>query len=261
MALALSACATVQDKPPQQLPPGEASALRLSMAAELVKQRDYDKALPYLKGLRKQHPDVSAVRRLLGVVLREKGMPRAAERELKLAIKLGPRDPEAYSALAVLHDKQGRHKVAEKLHREALDLNDEVARYHNNLGFCLFLQKDLDDAEDAVKDAIRIDPGMRVAYNNLGFILGMSDRGGDALEAFKQAGDQAQALTNMGLLEEMKGKPASARRYYEKALSHRRDYKPALENLKALQPQVQQGEGAEPPSPTETNEKAKGATP
>ena len=115
-----------------------------------------------------------------------------------------------------------------------------------------------------MKEAIRLDPALRVAYNNLGFIFGMMDRDADALEAFKQAGGQAQTLTNMGLLAEMRGKPTSARRFYEKALTHRRDYKPALENLQALQPQLSTDSDAAagaPAEPQTNNDQQKGATP
>ena len=240
LVLTLSSCASVQDGDPEKLPEGELASMRLGMAQALVKQRDFDKALLYLRGLRQSYPRVSAVRRLMGVVLREKGMPSAAKEEFAHAIKLDPNDPENHSALGVLLDKQGAHKAAEAAHRRALKLNDDNPNYHNNLGFCLFLQKRLEDAEEEVKEAISIHPSLRVAYNNLGFIYGMMDKEEQALEAFKQAGHQAQALTNMGLLKEMRGRPVAARRYYEKALTHRPDYKPALENLKAIQPQVNQ---------------------
>lgn len=264
LALALTACAGFQDREPEKLPPGELASMRLGMAEALVKQRDYDKALHYLRGLRQSYPRVAAVRRLLGVVLREKGMPAAAREEFTYALKLNPNDPENHSALGVLLDKLGEHKAAEAAHREALKLNDDSPRYHNNLGFCLFLQKRLEDAEEEVKAAIQIHPGLRVAYNNLGFIYGMMDKEALALEAFKQAGHQAQALTNMGLVKEMRGRPGAARHYYEKALTHKRDYKPALQNLKALQPQVSQdppgqeaGEGG--PTPGDSDDKRTGA--
>ena len=241
LPLTLSSCATITDGDPESLPEKEVVGLRLSMANALVKQRDFDKALPYLRDLRHRYPKLAPVRRLLGEVLREKGMPAAAAVELKHALALGPKDPENHSALGILLDKQGKHKAAEAAHRKALDMADENPRYHNNLGFCLFLQKNLEDAEESVKEAIRLHPGLRVAYNNLGFIFGMADKETEALEAFKQAGHQAQALTNMGLVKEMRGRPGAARRYYEKALTHSPNFKPAIENLKALQPQVSGG--------------------
>ena len=78
LSLFLTGCASVQDGEPERLPPGELASMRLGMADALVKQRDFDKALNYLRGLRQSYPRVAAVRRLLGVVLREKGMPEAA---------------------------------------------------------------------------------------------------------------------------------------------------------------------------------------
>jgi Flp pilus assembly protein TadD len=219
--------------------------IRGTMAETLVQQGDYEHGLPYLKDLIAQYPADAKLRLLLGIVLREKGIFAPAEKEIRLAIRLSPRSPEPYSALGVLLDKMSRPNEAEKDHREAVRLAPGSASFRNNLGFNLFLQRRYKEAQEEILEAIRLDPGLRRAYNNLGFVYGLTDDSEAALKAFSQAGSRAMALTNMGVVEEMRGQPGSARRYYERALRAQRGYAPAVKNLRALEPQV-----ASPPEDT-----------
>lgn len=237
----MTGCATGQHARPTdaQLTPRDVVQLRITMAESLVQRRDYDRALPYLKDLLARDPTRSPrVRLMLGIVLREKGMYRAAATELRKVLKQRPRSARAQAAYGVLLDKMSRHSAAEKHHRRAVALDADNGRYHNDLGFCLFLQRRLDDAKKVMREAIRLDPSLRRAFNNLGFIYGLEGDRQTALKTFKQAGSLAMALTNMGLVEELRGHPRSARRYYEKALRFEPNYGPALRNLRAVQPQV-----------------------
>jgi len=223
---------------PREASAQEVAAMRLEMAATLVRQGDYEKALPYLKDLRIRFPKNARVHLLLGIVLREKGMHKPAHKEISMALKLSPKDPEALAAMGILLGLLKRYQEAEELHRQTVDLRSGEARYRNNLGFCLFLQKRYEDAEEEIREAIRLDPGMRRAYNNLGFIHGLQGHEDAAMQAFSQAGSRALALTNMGVVEELRGRPVSARHFYEKALKVQQGFKPALANLQAMDPQT-----------------------
>ena len=247
--LLLAGCATIPDKDEAHLKkpsPRQVTRMRIKMAQRLVDSRDYKQAMPYLRDLRRQHPQLAVVHLLLGKVLREKLMFGPAKVELTKALELAPRAPDAHSAMGSLLDMEGRalrmpkkHKAAEKYHRKAVELMPKEPRYHNNLGFCLFLQKRYEDAETEVQEAIRLDPSMLMAFNNLGFIYGMMDRKEDAMRAFVELGRHV-ALNNMGVIEEMKGRPLSARRYYERALREKKDFRRARANLQALDPQTKQ---------------------
>ena len=239
-------CATVPEKDDHLKKPSEKQLVRMRvrMAQEMVQKKDYKQALPYLRDLRRKYPKAAVVHLLMGKVLRDKLMFKPARVELKTALELAPKAPEVHSAMGSLLDMEGKlqrkpkkHKAAEKYHREAMDLAPKEPRYHNNLGFCLFLQKRYEDAEKVVQEAIRLDPGMLMAFNNLGFILAMLDRKEEAMRAFNELGRHV-ALNNMGVVEEMKGRPLSARRYYERALREKKDFKRARANLEALEPQI-----------------------
>lgn len=59
------------------------------------------------------------------------------------------------------------------------------------------------------------------------------------------------ALTNMGVVEEMRGQPLTARRYYERALKERPDFEPALRNLSALDSQISSSASTPASNPTQ----------
>jgi len=237
VTLGLAACSRVPaPQSASDLPGGEVSRLRQQMAEVLVQQRDFDLALPYLKNLLALAPSNARLHLLLGIVLREKGQLEAGERELRAALELDPRSPAVHAALGVLLSKRRRFAEAEQSQRRAIALAPTRANYHNDLGFCLFLQKRFEDARKELVEAIRLDPALRAAFNNLGFVHGMLDDREEAMRAFLQGGSRAMALTNMGFLEELKGRVGAARRYYEEALRVKRGYPPALRNLKNLEP-------------------------
>jgi Flp pilus assembly protein TadD len=234
-------CAGPRASSPQheRLNPQEILELRLGIAQELIAQRDFDRALPYLQDLRMRLPtEEPQLRLMLGIVLREKKMYGAALVEMKAAWRLAPNEARIHGVYGVLLDKMQRHVEAEEHHRQAVKLAPRVAQVHNDLGFCLFLQHRLREAETELREAIRLDPTLRCAYNNLGFLLGLRGERQEAFDAFSQAGSQPMALTNMGLVEELRGRPQRARGYYEKALRLRPNYEPALLHLQAIEPQV-----------------------
>jgi len=233
MVITISCAPAVKQKQPDAR---EILQMRQQMVEELVRKRDYSNATPILRDLVERLPKNARMHLLLGVVLREKGAYDAAEKEIRTSLKLAPRSAAAHTALGAVLLKRGRYEQAERAHREAVSIAPRVARHHNDLGFCLLVQRKMDEARRELTEAIRLDPDLRVAFNNLGFLLGLTGDMDGAMKAFSQAGGRAMALTNMGYVEELRGRPEHARRYYERALQHRKDYKPALHNLRALDP-------------------------
>lgn len=249
--LSLTACASApaaKEEPTRQLADDEATALRMRMAETLVRQRDHDLALPYLRELLARNPRSARLHLLLGVVLREKGVYGPAEVELRRALELDPRAASGHAALGILATKRRRLAEAERSHRRAIALEPTRAAYHNDLGFCLMLQRRYAEARRSFAEAIRLDPSLRAAFNNLGFSYGLEGDDESAERAFSQGGSRAMALTNLGFLEEMRGHPAAARKHYEQALRIRPGYPPALRNLRALEPGTIRDDGRAPPA-------------
>ena len=236
LAVAAAGCAAQPAPPTQGL--DDVLTMRYRMAEELVENRAYDSAAPYLMDLIARRPDDARLHLLLGIVLRGKGVLDKSKEELDHALRLSPRDPAIHNALGVLHIKRRDLAAASRSLRRATELAPRAASYRNDLGFCLLAQRKLADAQKELAEAVRLDPTMRRAFNNLGVALGLMGREAEALDAFTQVGgSRAMALTNMGFVQELRGRPALARRYYERALRHDTNYKPARRNLRALDPQ------------------------
>ncbi|MBW2736289.1 MAG: tetratricopeptide repeat protein [Deltaproteobacteria bacterium] len=210
--------------------------MRYQMAERLVQKRDYQSAAPYIRSLLQKFPKSARLHLLLGKVLRAKGVYKGAQQELKRALALAPTDADVHTALAVLFGFTKRYDAAERAHRRALELAPKIARHHNDFGAFLLARRRLKEAREALEEAIRLNPSMRRAFNNLGFVLGLMGEHEPAMKAFSQAGSRAAALTNMGVVAQLRGQPMSARRYYEKALQREQGYRPALKNLEALEP-------------------------
>jgi Flp pilus assembly protein TadD len=235
VAAAAAGCA--KPAPPKQ-GLDDVLVMRYRMAEELVEKRAYDSAAPYLMDLIARRPNDARLHLLLGIVLRGKGVLDKAKQELDLALRLNPKDPAAHNALGILFIKRRELAAAARSLRKATELAPRAASYHNDLGFCLLAQRKLEDAQKELAEAVRLDPTMRRALNNLGIALGLMGRDAEALEAFTQVGgSRAMALTNMGFVQELRGRPVHARRFYERALKHDANYKPARRNLRALDPQ------------------------
>jgi Flp pilus assembly protein TadD len=242
--LCLCGCgALLKDAAPRTLEPKEVSALRLQMAESLVQQRDFDLALPYVRDLLARDPRSGRLHLLLGIVLREKGIYGPAQEELQRALTLDEKSSAAHAALASLYGRTHRLGDAEKHLRRAIVLAPQHGPHHNDLGVCLLLQRRYADARRTLQEAIRLDPGLRVAFNNLGLTYAMEGDDEGMRRAFQQGGSRAMALTNMGFVEELRGRPVAARHYYEQALRAQRGYAPALRNLRGLDPTVRDAAG------------------
>jgi tetratricopeptide (TPR) repeat protein len=117
-----------------------------------------------------------------------------------------------------------------QLHRRGLDRmgptivsrDPRTAREANHRGLQFAQQKQLDQAEQAFREAVRAGAGYAAAYNNLGLILLERRRFYDAALEFQQASRldrrAVEPVMNLGRLYESVGWHEAAIAQYEKAL-------------------------------------------
>lgn len=136
--------------------------------------------------------------------------------------------------LGYIAARQEDYAAAETEFRNAIKLNASNASAYAALGHTLFMQNKGDDALDAVKSAVDIDPQNSNALNSIGYI--MIDRTDDnennmfngirlCEKALKQDPDNPYILDSLGWGYYKLGKPARSKAYFQKAFAKLSDNK------------------------------------
>ena len=100
----------------------------------LLKEGQYEKALPRLNSFLKEHPEHAEARFLMGLALAEQGRADEAQ-EVFLALTGDyPELPEPYNNLAVLYAAKGEYSKARDALLLAITNHPNYATAHENLG-------------------------------------------------------------------------------------------------------------------------------
>jgi tetratricopeptide (TPR) repeat protein len=105
----------------------------LKDAATLVRERQFDAALPRLDALIAQRPREAQARFLKGVVQTEQGQSTAAIATFQALVEDYPELPEPYNNLAVLYAQKGDYASASAALETALKTAPDWALAHENL--------------------------------------------------------------------------------------------------------------------------------
>ncbi len=90
-----------------------------------------------------------------------------ANRAYLKAVKLFPKDPEAWLGLAASYDRLHRFDQSDKAYRVLSRMIGGRPEYHNNVGYSYLLRGDLRAARRNFLKAYEIDPSNEVTANNL----------------------------------------------------------------------------------------------
>ncbi len=127
------------------------------------------------------------------------------ENTFELAEELTTKYPSAFIAWNILGatcHQLGNIEDAGNAFRKVISLNPSFPDGHNNLGTLLTLQGRLDEAISSYEKAISISPENAELFNNLGLVLHQQSRLGEAIDAYEQAiqikPDYAEAFNNLG---------------------------------------------------------------
>jgi Tfp pilus assembly protein PilF len=119
--------------------------------------------------------------------------------------------------LALIHDSQGEHTLAQAEYAKALAENPKDPGVLNDLGYSYYSQGDWKHAEETYRKALVFDKNPR-SWNNLGLALAQQGRYREALSSFRNATDEARAEANLGFVFLTQGKLEHARRAYQHAI-------------------------------------------
>lgn len=109
------------------------------------------------------------LRALIETALRqlEEEQPEAAEKSLRAALAMNPRDDQLLNLLGVSLVRQRREEEAIEPLQKAISLNRRDAEYHNALGCALRNTGRVEEGIESLQRALKLEPGLHGARFNL----------------------------------------------------------------------------------------------
>lgn len=125
----------------------------------------------------------------LGLLYLQLRRPDLAAEHFRKALESDPKYADAHFHLGAALAEQQQWEEAVGAYRRAIALPTLTVPdfAHQNLGLALYHLKRYAEAEQSLRFAISLDPGLQAAYYNLGLVFLAEDRKEDARAAFRQA--------------------------------------------------------------------------
>lgn len=149
----------------------------------------WEEAMAGYRGVLDLEPANSEALRLQGALQLHLGDTAGALRSLKAAVRCHPRSAEAHFGLGNAHRTAGTPDAAIAAYREAVNLKQDFAQAHCNLGVMLGEQDDWTGAMESFLAAAEVAPLDVTVWRNLGEACLRLDRGSDAVIAAERAVD------------------------------------------------------------------------
>ncbi len=192
-----------------------------------------------------------------------------AEAIYRRVLQVQPRNPDALHLLGMLALETGNAPAALQLISRAIALNTAAGVFRTNLGLVLQRLGRIDEAMNAMRDGLRLEPnlpGARINYaillqqarqfsaaadvlreglsfsptdallwHNVGLMLQQAGRKDEAIAAYQRTieldGAQVSAINNLATLYRETGRPTESRELCERAIGIQPDFAAAWSNL------------------------------
>ena len=136
----------------------------------------------------------------LARIWRDWGLPAIALTDAHRAIFHAPRSAAAHNTLGTVFQALGQTANARQAYGRARTLDPGAAYATSNLCYLSFLEGDFERAGTLCQSALAVDPGFTAARHNLALVHAATGRLDLARRAFMDAGDEAVASFNMGIV-------------------------------------------------------------
>ena len=147
-----------------------------------------------------------------------RGQPKVALQIYEKVLVENPRSIVANHRLGVMAARQGKLDLADQYFQSARQLAPPTAQLLADIGYGYYLQNRTAEAEQVLKEALKLDPDNAVASNNLALVFGEQRRFDESLAAFQRVGTDAQAHANLAYIYSQLGEYDQAQSHYSRAL-------------------------------------------
>ena len=132
----------------------------------------------------------------------ERGDVEGAKEMYHEAIRINPRNSDAFWRLALLHIREKEFDLATAAFEKALEADAQNPALCSDFGYHLYLAGDLERAEYYLRNTVRLSPSDKRACNNLGLVLAARGKDEESLAAFLDAGcSEAEAQSNLAIAQ------------------------------------------------------------
>ena len=170
----------------------------------------------------------------------------AAIKYYQCFINQGFKDYRVFSNYGLILKNLGQLKEAEKCQRKAIELNPDFATAYSNLGNILRELGSLRDAEVSTRKAIELNPDFTEAHSNLGIVLRdlgkLQEAEVSTRKAIELNPNYAMAHSYLGIILKDLGKLQEAELSNRKAIEIKPDYADAAWNLYGLSNSIENAE-------------------
>ncbi len=179
-------------------------------------------------------PNLSGAHTAIGHIIMMQGNPTLAEQHFRTALRV-EEDPQALNGLGTLALNRGDAETGIKFFTRAADLAPNDAPIAFGLGRAFAARNMLAFAEQALRKALRLRPGMPQASGALGQLLIQDKRLAEAEPYFQAltgiAGFELARELGLGDVARMQGRYEDAVGFYERALTMRAEHEGCFEAL------------------------------
>lgn len=191
---------------------------RFTWAMALVNLGDGKGAREQLTRLAANHPDAPLYIYWLARIDYDQRRYEDAIEKFNRVIRIDPASARAYDNLGLALDMSGRPEEARDVFLKAVELNrklpDPSPWPPHNLGYLLVRLLEFKDAEKALRESLKYDPGFATAHYHLGRALEGDGRDNEAIDEYRVAisldPTAVEALYSLGLLYRRHDRPAEA---------------------------------------------------
>ena len=191
---------------------------RFTWAMALVRLGDAKSAREQLMRLDVAHPDNPFYLYWLARIDYTERLYGPAIEKLRRVIRIDPQASRAYDNLGLAFDMMGQFDEARDAFVKAVDLNRSLSKPSawppHNLGYLLLRLQQPKEAENALRESLKYDPGFATAHYHLGRTLEAEGRDDEAIGEYRVAISLDNALIeplySLGLLYRRQGRKAEA---------------------------------------------------